>query len=64
MVPTWHIELSSPGYKKRDHENCDLADAYKLLKWSTMKFCHWRPLLAIKPQLDNPQPERVSNNAD
>ena len=32
VVPTWHIELTSLGYKKRDHENCDLGDAYKLLQ--------------------------------
>lgn len=32
VVPTWHIELTSLGYKKRDHENCDLSDAYKLLQ--------------------------------
>ncbi|MEW5681921.1 MAG: putative zinc-binding protein [Pseudomonadota bacterium] len=32
VVPTWHIELTTLGYKKRDHENCDLADAYKLLQ--------------------------------
>ena len=32
VVPTWHIELTSLGYKKRDHENCNLADAYKLLQ--------------------------------
>lgn len=32
VVPTWHLELTSLGYKKRDHENCDLADAYKLLQ--------------------------------
>ncbi|MGP9801511.1 putative zinc-binding protein [Rheinheimera sp. NSM] len=32
VVPTWHIELTSLGYKKRDHENCGLADAYKLLQ--------------------------------
>lgn len=32
VVPTWHIELTSLGYKKRDHENCDLNDAYKLLQ--------------------------------
>lgn len=32
VVPTWHIELTTLGYKKRDHENCNLADAYKLLQ--------------------------------
>ncbi|SEH73628.1 Uncharacterized protein, contains metal-binding DGC domain [Rheinheimera pacifica] len=32
VVPTWHIELTSQGYKKRDHENCGLTDAYKLLQ--------------------------------
>lgn len=32
VVPTWHIELTSLGYKKCDHENCDLGDAYKLLQ--------------------------------
>ncbi|WP_372625574.1 putative zinc-binding protein [Arsukibacterium sp.] len=32
VVPTWHIELTSLGYKKREHENCDLGDAYKLLQ--------------------------------
>ena len=32
VVPTWHIELTTLGYKKRDHENCDLSDAYKLLQ--------------------------------
>ncbi|MFT7399291.1 MAG: putative metal-binding protein [Rheinheimera aquimaris] len=32
VVPTWHIELTSMGFKKRDHENCDLADAYQLLQ--------------------------------
>lgn len=32
VVPTWHIELTSMGYKKRDHENCGLGDAYKLLQ--------------------------------
>ncbi|WP_134055829.1 putative zinc-binding protein [Rheinheimera aquimaris] len=31
VVPTWHIELTSLGYKKRDHENCGLSDAYQLL---------------------------------
>ncbi|MDX5407848.1 MAG: putative zinc-binding protein [Chromatiaceae bacterium] len=31
VVPTWHIELTSLGYKKRDHENCGLGDAYQLL---------------------------------
>ncbi|WP_333609113.1 putative zinc-binding protein [Arsukibacterium sp.] len=32
VVPTWHIELTTLGYKKRDHESCDLGDAYKLLQ--------------------------------
>ncbi|MBZ9611849.1 putative zinc-binding protein [Rheinheimera maricola] len=32
VVPTWHIELTTLGYKKRDHENCGLDDAYKLLQ--------------------------------
>ncbi|WP_445768729.1 putative zinc-binding protein [Rheinheimera sp.] len=32
VVPTWHIELTTLGYKKRDHENGDLGDAYKLLQ--------------------------------
>jgi len=31
VVPTWHIELTSLGYKKRDHENCGLGDAYQPL---------------------------------
>ncbi len=32
VAPTWHIELTSLGYKKRDHEHCNLSDAYKLLQ--------------------------------
>lgn len=32
VVPTWHLELTALGYKKRDHENCDLGDAYQLLQ--------------------------------
>lgn len=32
VVPTWHLELTSFGYKKRDGEDCDLQQAYKLLQ--------------------------------
>lgn len=32
VVPTWHIELTTMGYQKREHENCELAGAYKLLQ--------------------------------
>jgi uncharacterized metal-binding protein len=32
VIPTRHIELTAMGYKKRDHEHCDLADAYSLLR--------------------------------
>lgn len=32
VVPTWHIELTTMGYHKREHEKCDLASAYKLLQ--------------------------------
>lgn len=32
VTPVWHIELTSMGYKKRDHESYGLNDAYKLLK--------------------------------
>ncbi|WNO61628.1 putative zinc-binding protein [Rheinheimera sp. MMS21-TC3] len=32
VVPTWHLELTSLGYKKREHESCNLNDAYKLMQ--------------------------------
>jgi uncharacterized metal-binding protein len=32
VEPTWHLELTSFGYKKRDGEDCDLQQAYKLLQ--------------------------------
>ena len=31
VTPTWHLELTSLGFKKRNHQNCDLADTYKLV---------------------------------
>lgn len=32
VVPTWHLELTSFGYKKQEHDCCDLAEAYQLLQ--------------------------------
>ncbi|MGI5310031.1 putative zinc-binding protein [Rheinheimera sp. WS51] len=32
VVPTWHLELTSLGYIKREHESCNLNDAYKLMQ--------------------------------
>lgn len=31
IVPTYHLELTSCGYKKKEHEDCTLSDAYHLL---------------------------------
>ena len=31
VTPTWHIELTSLGYKKREHENCSAEDLKELL---------------------------------
>ncbi|CAM5216123.1 putative zinc-binding protein [Alishewanella longhuensis] len=32
VIPTWHLELTGLGYKKRAHIDCELADAYSLLQ--------------------------------
>lgn len=32
VTPTWHLELTSLGFKKRDHHSYDLADTYKLVQ--------------------------------
>lgn len=32
VTPTWHLELTSLGFKKRNHEQCALADTYKLVR--------------------------------
>lgn len=32
VVPTWHLELTSLGYKKREREDCGLAETYELMK--------------------------------
>lgn len=32
VTPTWHLELTDLGYKKRDHEDCALDEAYRLLQ--------------------------------
>ncbi|WP_438863300.1 putative zinc-binding protein [Neptunicella sp.] len=32
VSPEWHIELTSLGYKKIEHQDYSLHDAYKLLK--------------------------------
>ncbi|MEH8021134.1 MULTISPECIES: putative zinc-binding protein [Rheinheimera] len=32
VVPTWHLELTSLGYKKREREDCGLAETYALMK--------------------------------
>lgn len=31
IVPTYHLELTSLGYKKKDHDDCSMTDAYRLL---------------------------------
>lgn len=38
VVPTWHIELTALGYKKREHESCNLSDAYKLMQLVRTKY--------------------------
>lgn len=38
VVPTWHIELTALGYKKREHESCNLNDAYKLMQLVRTKY--------------------------
>lgn len=32
VVPTWHIQLTDLGLKKRDGESCTLSDMYKSLE--------------------------------
>ncbi|MDX3774207.1 putative zinc-binding protein [Chromatiaceae bacterium AAb-1] len=32
VVPTWHLELTSLGYKKQEHDSCELSEAYRLLQ--------------------------------
>ncbi len=32
VVPTWHLELTRFGYKKQDHLDCDLQQAYQVLQ--------------------------------
>ena len=32
VIPTWHIEVTSFGYKKSRQEDCTLSTAYKLLQ--------------------------------
>lgn len=38
VTPTWHLELTSLGFKKRNHQNCDLADTYKLVQMVHSEF--------------------------
>lgn len=33
VTPTWHIQLTDIGFKKRDDEPCNLADTYTALKY-------------------------------
>jgi uncharacterized metal-binding protein len=32
VIPAWHLELTSMGYKKREHENCSSKDLQKLVE--------------------------------
>lgn len=33
VVPTWHIEVTSFGYKKQRQQDCSLGAAYELLQY-------------------------------
>lgn len=33
VTPTWHIQLTDIGFKKRDEESCTLADTYRALQY-------------------------------
>lgn len=32
VTPTWHIEVTEFGYKKRPQQDCSLSEAYQLLQ--------------------------------
>ena len=46
VVPTWHIEVTSFGYKKARQQDCSLSSAYELLQH-------------IQSELLSPQPSHL-----